>query len=105
MAAAIMHRGGTARAECGSPIWQVATSKVREGREPRLQCDELDELRHSLHELRHDHEGRRENGNNLGLMQIEVVNLRAKPGSEARVVDGLHSAAVDIPNASLPDVS
>ena len=59
----------------------------------------------SLEELGHDHEEQRDDGADLGGLQVEGVDLGAEARREVVILNLLQPTAVNVPDAALPDVS
>ena len=58
-----------------------------------------------LKELWQDDECKDEGADDLRRLKVEVIHLRAKLRGEHGILNLLEAAAVDVPNAALPDVS
>ena len=58
-----------------------------------------------LKELGQDDECKDEGADDLRRLKVEVIHLRAKLRGEHGILNLLEAAAVDVPNAALPDVS
>ena len=58
-----------------------------------------------LEELGQDDECKDEGADDLRRLKVEVIHLLAKLRGERGILNLLEAAAVDVPNATLPDVS
>ena len=58
-----------------------------------------------LKELGQDDKCKDEGADDLRRLKVEVIHLRAKLRGERGILNLLEAAAVDVPNAALPDVS
>ena len=84
----------------GSEATAITSGRRAEWSKHKREC-----TKSILKELGQDDECKDEGADDLRRLKVEVIHLRAKLRGERGILNLLEAAAVDVPNAALPDVS